>query len=193
MNQGVVRSIKDLVVTVVFDDEMPDIHEVLLVEGNDAPLLVESLLRGNRAMCLNIQSDRSLQKGMSVKRTGHSIEIPVGEALIGRVVDTLGNPLDGQPPIDESLVERRNIFTVPARGDGFGAVAPEILETGIKVIDFFTPFVKGRKIGIVGGAGVGKTVLTMELIHNIAEAALASASSPVSVSVFVKATNCTKH
>lgn len=169
MNQGVIRSVKDLIVTVVFDDQMPELHELLVIEGKDAPLLVDSLQPGNEAVCLNIQSDRSLQKGMTVHRTGKSIEIPVGDALIGRVVDTLGRPLDGQDPVDESKVQRRNIFRQPERGNGFGAVAPDILETGIKVIDFFAPFVKGRKIGIVGGAGVGKTVLTMELIHNIAQ------------------------
>lgn len=169
MNQGVIRSVKDLIVNVLFDDEVPDMREVLLVEGSNAPLLVDSLLPGNIAICLNIQSDRSLQKGMSVKRTGKSIEIPVGDELIGRVVDTLGLPLDGQPPVGTTKAGTRNIFRASQQGAGFGSVAPEILETGIKVIDFFAPFVKGRKIGIIGGAGVGKTVLTMELIHNVAE------------------------
>ncbi|HEX3568913.1 MAG TPA: F0F1 ATP synthase subunit beta [Candidatus Saccharimonadales bacterium] len=170
MTQGTVRSIKDLIVTVAFDDELPEVHELLDVIVDDAhkvPLLVDSLQPGNRVVCLNIQSDRSLQKGMSVNRTGHSIEIPVGDALIGRVVDTLGHPIDGQADIDPSLA-RHNIFAAPHADTNFTAKAPEILETGIKVIDFFAPFVKGRKIGIIGGAGVGKTVLTMELMHNVA-------------------------
>jgi F-type H+-transporting ATPase subunit beta len=169
MNQGVIRSVRDLIVTVSFDDELPDLQELLIVESSNSPLLVDSLLPGNIALCLNIQSDRTLQKGMTVKRSGHSIEIPVGEELIGRVVDVLGAPLDGKPPVGTTKAGTRNIFRAPQQGTGFGSVAPEILETGIKVIDFFTPFVKGRKIGIIGGAGVGKTVLTMELIHNIAE------------------------
>lgn len=167
MNHGVIRAVKDLLVAVKFDDELPEIYEVLKVEGLETPLLVDSIQTGGRVMCLNIQSDRRLQKGMKVVRTGHSIELPVGDALIGRVLDPLGLPLDGLA-VPETTVTR-NIFQAPPRGSGFGAVAPEILETGIKVIDFFAPFVKGRKIGIVGGAGVGKTVLTMELIHNIAQ------------------------
>src|SRR6266542_1203369 len=168
MNQGIIRVIKDLVVTVVFDEDFPELHEVLSVEGLEAPLLVDSLAEGGRAICLNINSDFRLQKGMKVQRTGRSIEIPVGDELIGRVIDATGMPLDGKAVITESSGGRRAIFQTPSFGAGFGAVAPEILETGIKVMDFFAPFVKGRKIGIVGGAGVGKTVLTMEMIHNIA-------------------------
>lgn len=167
MSQGVIQSVKDVLVTVVFDDDMPDTHELIVVSGTNTPLLVDSLQGGNVALCLNIQSDRRLQKGMQVARSGKSIEIPVGEEMIGRVVDALGLPIDGGAAIDGTST-RRNIFRVPERETNFSAAAPQILETGIKVIDFFAPFVKGRKIGIVGGAGVGKTVLTMELIHNVA-------------------------
>lgn len=168
MNQGVIRAVRDLLVTVSFDDVMPDVHEIIIVEETGTPLLVDSLQPGGNAMCLNIQSDLTIQKGMHVKCTQKSIEIPVGEAMIGRVVDALGEPLDGKEPIREPGMATRNIFRMPVRGASFTAKAPEILETGVKVIDFFAPFVKGRKIGIVGGAGVGKTVLTMELIHNVA-------------------------
>ncbi len=171
MNSGVIRSIRDLLVTVVFDDNVPELQELLLVqvgEQHQVPLLVDSLQPGNRALCLNIQSDRALQKGMEVTRTNHSIEIPVGAELIGRVVDTLGMPIDGKPPITTATAYR-NIFKASISQTNFSAKAPEILETGIKVIDFFAPFVKGRKIGIIGGAGVGKTVLTMELMHNVAQ------------------------
>ena len=169
MNQGIIRSVKDLLVTVVFDDVLPDVHEIIVVDETQTPLLVDSLQPGGEALCLNIQSDLSIQKGMHVKRTQKSIEIPVGDRMIGRVVDALGQPLDGQPPVKDDDMVHRTIFQPPARGSNFTAAAPEILETGIKVIDFFAPFVKGRKIGIVGGAGVGKTVLTMELIHNVAQ------------------------
>jgi F-type H+-transporting ATPase subunit beta len=168
--RGYIQVIRDLVVHVVFDDEAPQIHEVLTVENeNHSMLLVDSLYDGGRAKCLNIHADHTLQKGMAVIGTGSSIEIPVGEAMIGRVVDALGQPIDGQGPIGDGNLPTRNIFTLPARTSNFTAAKPEILDTGIKVIDFFTPFVKGRKIGIIGGAGVGKTVLTMELIHNIAK------------------------
>lgn len=170
MNQGVVRTVRDLVVSVVFDDDFPDVGELLIVDELETPLLVDSMQTGNQALCLNINSDRRLQKGMKVKRTGRSIEIPVGEELIGRVIDATGLPLDGKEVITNTKAGRRSIFQSAAPTVGsFGSVAPEILDTGIKVMDFFAPFVKGRKIGIVGGAGVGKTVLTMELIHNIAQ------------------------
>ena len=168
MNQGVVVAMKSLVVRVEFDETPPEVNEVIVVENaNKTPLLVDSLLDGNIARCLNVTADKTLQKGMLATRTGKSIEIPVGNEMIGRVIDAMARPIDGLPPIDAS-VKRRNIFELPPKANSFKPKQPEILETGIKVIDFFTPFVKGRKIGIIGGAGVGKTVLTMELINNIA-------------------------
>lgn len=169
MSQGIVRSVKDLVVTVVFEDDVPEVNELVVVDNAiKANLLVDSLGTDGRAMCLNIQADHGVQKGMSVSRTGKSIEIAVGDVTIGRMFDALGKPIDGLPDINGSDVETRNIFHLPAQSTNFEIAQPEILETGIKVIDFFTPFVKGRKIGIIGGAGVGKTVLMMELMHNIA-------------------------
>lgn len=169
MNQGVVRIIKDLVVVVEFDDEVPKVHEVIIVNGLNTLLLVDSIEAGGRAVCLNIRSDRRIQKGMTVTPTGKEIEIPVGDKMIGRVVDALGGPIDGIPPVDDHDMEHRSIFALPERGSAASVQKPEILETGIKVLDFFAPFVKGRKIGIVGGAGVGKTVLTMEMINNVAK------------------------
>lgn len=168
MNPGIVREIKDMVVRVEFDDQPPEIGEVIIVDNElKSLLLVEAVQTGGKALCLNIQSDHTIQKNMSVQRTGRGIEIPVDEKTIGRIFDALGNPLDDQPPLTGT--KTRNILTLPPRSTTFTATKPEVLETGIKVIDFFTPFVKGRKIGIIGGAGVGKTVLTMELIHNIAK------------------------
>jgi F-type H+-transporting ATPase subunit beta len=168
MNEGVIRSVRDLVVRVEFDEVLPHINELLSVTvGDHQTSLLVSSLEPATAVCLNVQAERGLQKGMYASLTGKSVEVPVGKHLIGRVLDALGNPIDGLPPV-VAEAERRNIFRVPSRGASFTATKPEILETGIKVIDFFTPFVKGRKIGIIGGAGVGKTVLTMELINNIA-------------------------
>ena len=168
--RGYIRSLRDLVLDVEFDDEMPEVYEVLAVDNaNQSQLLVESLQPGNVARCLNLRADKTLQKGMAVNATGKSVEIPVGEQMIGRVVDAMARPIDGQGPILDEGAEHRSIFRVPPQTNSFQIRKPEILETGIKVIDFFTPFVKGRKIGIIGGAGVGKTVLTMEMIHNIAK------------------------
>ena len=170
MNEGHVVSIKDLVVLVQFDDGSPAIGEIIIVQnGNDTKLLVDHLETGGIAFCLNIRSDRRIEKGMKVHTTGKGIEIPVGDATIGRILDAIGDPLDGIEPIAEDQAARKDILKLPGKSTNFEIAKPEILETGIKVIDFFTPFVKGRKIGIIGGAGVGKTVLTMELINNIAD------------------------
>ncbi len=165
---GSIRTIKELVVTVQFDEE-PEIGELLVVNSpGRGVLLVDSLVDSNTAVCLNIAEDKTLQKNMQVQKTGRGIEVPVGSGTIGRIFDALGRPLDGQPPADPGKVTFKNIMKIPPRSTSFTIEKPEILETGIKVIDFFTPFVKGRKMGIIGGAGVGKTVLTMELINNVA-------------------------
>ncbi len=170
MTSGTVTSIKDLVVRVAFDEEIPSIGEVLVVQNDSkTQLLVDHLEVGGVAMCLNIRTDRGVRKGMSVARSGKGIEIPTGEKTIGRILDALGAPLDGLDPITGDNLEYKDILKLPAASTEFNISKPEILETGIKVIDFFTPFVKGRKIGIIGGAGVGKTVLTMELINNVAK------------------------
>ena len=169
MVQGRIQTVKDLVVTVSFDDDCPDINEIVVVDSpTKSILLVDSVGANNTALCLNIHGDRTIQKGMTVNGTGKSIEIPVGDKTIGRMLDALGNPIDGLEALDDPNIERRNIFTSAGQNDNFKIAKPEILETGIKVIDFFTPFVKGRKIGIIGGAGVGKTIRMMELMHNVA-------------------------
>ena len=169
MSKGYVKVIKELIIHVAFEDDSPKVGEILIVDNPaKALLLVDSLQQGNIAVCLNINNDTNIQKNMTVSMSGKALEIPVGATTVGRVLDALGQPLDGQPALDEKT-PRRDIFKSSSRSKGFSGAKPEILETGIKAIDFFTPFVKGRKIGIIGGAGVGKTVLTMELIHNVAK------------------------
>ncbi|MGB4758595.1 MAG: F0F1 ATP synthase subunit beta [Candidatus Saccharimonadales bacterium] len=170
MSSGVVRVLRDLVVKVEFDTDPPFINEMIYVQNEKrTPLLVSSLEGGDTAICLNITADRSMQREMLVDRSYKGLEIPVGDEMIGRVFDALGRPIDGKPPVDDSKMEHRNIFELRETSKSLKADPPEILETGIKVLDFFTPFVKGRKIGIIGGAGVGKTVLTMEMINNVAK------------------------
>jgi F-type H+-transporting ATPase subunit beta len=170
MNPGSIRSVRELVVTVQFDDNMPSAGELLVANSPvQGLLLVNHLISGNIAVCLNVNSDTSLQKNMPVRRTMKGIEIPVGNQIIGRVLSALGQPLDGLPMERKPDSLYRNIMQLPPRNNSFTAAKHEILETGLRVIDFFTPFLKGRKMGIIGGAGVGKTVLTMELIHNIAK------------------------
>jgi F-type H+-transporting ATPase subunit beta len=166
---GVIISVKDLVVTARFDDDSPSVNELVEVQnGHNTLMLVSRLDPGGVAQCLNVRSDFRMTKGMNVERTHKGIEIPVGDNTIGRVLNALGDPLDGLEPVTGDDQRYKNILDVPSKTTNFSGSKPEILETGIKVIDFFTPFVKGLKIGIIGGAGVGKTVLTMELINNIA-------------------------
>jgi len=168
MSAGNILVVKDLVIHVEFANDMPEIGEVLLVDNAEkAPLLVGTIKDETTVICINLRANKHSQKAMAVNRTGKGIEIPVGDRVIGRIFDALGEPLDGKPQVPDDT-PRRDILKIPAKSTNFKASKPEILETGIKVIDFFTPFVKGRKIGVIGGAGVGKTVLTMELIHNIA-------------------------
>jgi F-type H+-transporting ATPase subunit beta len=165
---GSIISVKDLVVRVQFDDDAPALNELLMVQnGHGTHLLVDHLEPGGIAFCLNVRSDFRMTKGMAVERTYKGIQVPLGEPTIGRILNALGDPLDGLEAIPED-VARKDILKLPPRTTNFTVAKPEILETGIKVIDFFTPFVKGRKIGVIGGAGVGKTVVTMELINNIA-------------------------
>jgi F-type H+/Na+-transporting ATPase subunit beta len=165
---GSVITVKDLVVRVQFDDDSPELNELVQVDnGFGTQLLVDHLEPGGVAFCLNVRSDYRMTKGMAVQRTHRGIEVPIGDPTIGRILNALGDPLDGLEALPADT-PRKDVMKLPPRSTNFSVQAPEILETGIKVIDFFTPFVKGRKIGIIGGAGVGKTVLTMELINNIA-------------------------
>lgn len=170
--KGVVRVLKDLVIKVQFEQDMPDANEMLYVDNEQkTPLLVYSLDKGDTAICLNIAGDRSIKKGETVTRSGHSLEIPVGDEMVGRVWDAMGRPIDGKPQLDQAVLDKmqkKSIFRPDFQETSLQNRPDEILETGLKVLDFFTPFVKGRKIGIIGGAGVGKTVLTMEIINNVA-------------------------
>jgi F-type H+/Na+-transporting ATPase subunit beta len=166
---GTIVMVKDLVVRAQFDDDSPNVNELVSVEnGHGTQLLVDHLEPGGVAFCLNVRSDLRLTKGMTVERTHKGIEIPIGPKTIGRILNALGDPLDGLEPVSGDDIKYKDILTLPKRTTDFSVSKPEILETGIKVMDFFTPFVKGRKVGIIGGAGVGKTVLTMEMINNIA-------------------------
>jgi F-type H+-transporting ATPase subunit beta len=166
---GTITMVKDLVVRAQFDDDPPNLNELIQVgNGHKTALLVDHMEPGGVAFCLNVRSDLRIMKGMTVERTHKGIEVPLGEITIGRILNALGDPLDGLEPISGPDIKYKDILKLPAKSTNFSITAPEILETGIKVMDFFTPFVKGRKVGIIGGAGVGKTVLTMEMINNVA-------------------------
>jgi F-type H+-transporting ATPase subunit beta len=170
MSAGKIIAISQLVVKIRFEDDLPKLHELVCVQNpNKTRLLVDHLNQDNVAVCLNINNDKTIQKGMLVDCLRVGITIPVGDETIGRVFNAFGEPIDAKPTLTGDGFKYRDIMKNPERSTNFDVRTPEILETGIKVIDFFTPFVKGRKIGIIGGAGVGKTVLIMELINNIAK------------------------
>lgn len=167
MTTGIVKTIRGLIVKVEFTDMQPEVGQVVISnDDSKAPLQIHSYENDTLALCINLRDYKGLMKGTEVISTGKRIEVPVGEEVIGHIYDALGQIMDGSEPNDN--LETRDIFTV-SRETSFAGRKPEILETGIKVLDFFTPFVKGRKVGIIGGAGVGKTVLTMEMIHNVAK------------------------
>ena len=127
---------------------------------------VEQHLTGDTVRCIMMSGSDGLSRGLEVEALGHGIQVPVGEVTLGRMFDVLGRPIDGKGEVSQDA-ERWNIHRRPPSFDQQQPAA-EILETGIKVIDLLEPYAKGGKIGLFGGAGVGKTVLIQELIHNVA-------------------------
>lgn len=163
---GIIRSMNGLIVEVQILGERPDVKELLIVEGVPDVFLEVTMFKPSVAICLNITNNQKLRCGQKVSRSNRKVTVPVGPKTIGRVFDALGEPIDKGEQINEN---RRPISEASGIKSYRKSQKMELLETGIKVIDFLTPFVKGRKIGIVGGAGVGKTVLTMEMIHNVTQ------------------------
>lgn len=163
---GVIKSLRGLTIEVQIIGEKPDDRELLAVEGHPEIFVEVSFFRTNVAVCLNLNNGQGLGCGQRVFRTNTKVTIPVGQASIGRVFNALGEPLDEGVAVTEN---RRAIREATGTDSYRDSSKLEMLTTGLKVIDFLTPFVKGRKIGIVGGAGVGKTVLTTEMIHNVAK------------------------
>ncbi len=161
---GKIAALKGLMVEVEVMAAKPDEDELLSIEGLDDIYLEVNYFRNNWAICMNINNSSELRCGMNVARTKQKVSVPVGPKTLGRVFNALGQPLDSGPDIKNN----RRVVSEPRGIKSYHKTQQvELLETGLKVIDFLTPFVKGRKIGIIGGAGVGKTVLTMELIHNV--------------------------
>jgi len=161
---GTIQSLRGLMVEVQITGEQPDIKELLIVEDHPEVFLEVSFFKAATAVCVNLTNVQVLRCGQAVARSHTKVTVPVGPKTMGRVFNALGEPLDEGPAVNEN----RRAISEPAGTKNYrGSQKLELLETGLKVIDFLTPFVKGRKIGIVGGAGVGKTVLTMEMIHNV--------------------------
>lgn len=163
---GYILSIRGDVVEVKFYENPPFIGEILVLEEDPKVLLeVHSVSTENTFLCLTLWGSDKLYRRAKVKRTGKNLEIPVGKELLGRVIDIFGNPRDGLPPFE--IKEKRSIYQSPPPYQEI-VFGKEIIETGIKIIDFFTPLRKGEELGIFGGAGLGKTILLCELMHNVA-------------------------
>ena len=170
--KGKVSQVIGPVVDVVFDGEqniIPPIYTALAIEREgENPLIleVEQHIGEETARCVAMESTDGLQRGMTVKSLGHGIAVPTGDQVKGRLMNVLGNAIDNLPALDRSNL--RDIHQPAPEFDEL-TISTEILTTGIKVIDLLEPYSKGGKIGLFGGAGVGKTVLIMELINNIAK------------------------
>lgn len=169
MAKGTVQRIIGPVLDVSFPaGEFPPIHTLLYVEDGAREVAVEvsQHLKG-AVRCIALEATEGLSRGLSVRSTGAPITVPVGPEMLGRTLDVLGRPIDGK---GEATARER--LPIHRAAPSFASQKPvtQIFETGIKVIDLLAPYAKGGKIGLFGGAGVGKTVLILELIHNIATA-----------------------
>lgn len=166
---GVISQIIGPVVDVKFEAGVPEIYTALEVDngGKKVVLEVEQQLAGNVARTISMSSTDGLKRGMAVTNTGRGISVPVGKATLGRMFNVLGEAIDGLPEVkgDTTYAIHR-----PSPKLTEQSTKSEILETGIKVIDLICPILKGGKVGLFGGAGVGKTVIIQELINNIAKA-----------------------
>ena len=168
MSQGKIVQIIGAVVDVEFPrDAIPRVYDALKLDANGLTLEVQQLLGDGVVRTIAMGSSDGLKRGMTVSNTGAPITVPVGKGTLGRIVDVLGTPVDEAGPIDTD--KHRAIHQTAPKFDELSATT-ELLETGIKVIDLLCPFAKGGKVGLFGGAGVGKTVNMMELINNIAKA-----------------------
>ena len=166
---GIIVQISGSVVDVRFEQgRLPKIKEALTVKVNDSERVMEVLQHtGNHTVrCIMLSESEGLSRGAEVTALGDGLKVPVGECTLGRMFNVLGEPIDGKAPIDD----RNERWNIHRKAPAFEQQSPavEILETGIKVIDLLEPYPKGGKIGLFGGAGVGKTVLIQELIHNVA-------------------------
>ncbi len=168
MKEGVISRIIGPVVDVRFSDELPALFNALKVRRDDEDVILEVQqdLGGKTVRTVAMTSTDGLRRGMPAVDTGRPISVPVGQKTLGRMFSVTGDPIDGLPPV---VTEKSYPIHRPAPAFQDQSTKSEVFETGIKVIDLICPFVKGGKVGLFGGAGVGKTVVVMELIRNIAQ------------------------
>jgi F-type H+-transporting ATPase subunit beta len=167
-NHGVIKQIIGPVVDVYFENGVPPIETALIIgSGKDRVVLeVAQHIGLDRVRAIAMADTAGLKRGLEVTSTGAPISVPVGEAALGRLMNVLGDTIDGKEPIAANTPRSPIHREAPKFTDQ--KTKAEIFETGIKAIDLMTPFIKGGKVGLFGGAGVGKTVIIQELIHNIA-------------------------
>ncbi len=180
MNLGKIVSIKGQVITVRFIEEQPNIHDLIILPDEPGiKMQVHSTSAPGIYNCLLLTPLRNANRTSRVENSGQPIQIPVGAPLLGRVIDIFGNPKDGKGSL--TTKETRPIYNeAPLYSDI--ADRKELLATGIKALDLFCPILKGGKVGLFGGAGVGKTILLTEIIHNVVQ--VSSANKNKSISVF---------
>merc|ERR1711981_572464 len=168
-SNGQVISVIGAVVDVQFDEALPEILNALVVENHPPKLILEVAqhLGENTVRTIAMDGTEGLVRGNVVNDTGNPIMIPVGPETLGRIINVVGDPIDERGPVD---TDKRQAIHAEAPAFADMSVEQEILVTGIKVVDLLAPYAKGGKIGLFGGAGVGKTVLIMELINNVAKA-----------------------
>ncbi len=166
--KGKVTQVIGAVVDVQFDDHLPEILNALTTDNNGNKLVLEVAqhLGENTVRTIAMDATEGLVRGQAVEDTGAPISVPVGTATLGRILNVIGEPVDEKGPVE---AEEFRPIHAPAPDFADQATEAEVLVTGIKVIDLLAPYAKGGKIGLFGGAGVGKTVLIQELINNIAK------------------------
>ena len=167
MTEGKIVAIRGVVIDVEFPvNKTPRIYDALRVEKNNLTLEVEAILEEGRVRCVAMDNVFGVSRGMKVVNTGKAISVPVGTQSLGRMFNVLGETIDNGPKVKTSKSSSIHKEAPPLIDQ---SVKQELFETGIKVIDLIAPFVKGGKVAIFGGAGVGKTVLIQEMIHNVAK------------------------
>jgi F-type H+-transporting ATPase subunit beta len=164
--KGKIISVRDPVIEVEYTGEpRPKARDILTVEGKpEVRMQVIKSSVENRFYCLGLSDVRSISRGDVVINSGDQLMVPVGTGLFGRIINVFGEPKDGKGPI--SVNEQRSIYRETPK---YTDISPklEFLETGVKIVDLYAPLVKGGKVGLFGGSGVGKTVLLSEILHNI--------------------------
>ncbi len=168
MNNGTVKRVIGPVVDIHFaEGKLPELYNAIEISLPERKVVLEVVqqLGGRDVRCIALSSTDGISRGIDAFDTGSSIMMPVGEATLGRMFNVVGDPIDGKGPVENA--ER---LPIHRKAPGFTEILPatEMLETGIKVVDLLAPYARGGKIGLFGGAGVGKTVLIMELIRNVA-------------------------